>query len=145
MRERFRHLPISEAIGIVVGGALGFLTPPVADWFVAQSSWPDYFKFMVHRMVQSTEVRIALAVLGGGAGLFVGNFLGHEKQRIQAERAFLSEERGSARVAAAVAVGLLALGTGVVAPLIVDAAERILPEIGKVIVGAPAINGGRFY
>ena len=145
MRERFRHLPILEAIGIVVGGALGFLVPPAADWFVAQSSVPDYFKFMVHRVAQSTEVRIALAVVGGGTGFFVGNFLGHEKQRIQAERAFLSEERGSARVVAAVAVGLLALGAGAVAPSIVDVTERILPEIGKVVITAPAINGGRFY
>lgn len=120
MKEKLRefymnqrgNVPVSELVGVAVGGTLGFLALPVAEWIIASFDWSDYFKFILHRASQSFEIKLGVGVFGAAAGLFIGSFQRQEKIREQQERNFWGRERGSVRVTAVLTTGALAAGIG---------------------------------
>ncbi len=148
MKER-RETLLYVTGGVVLGGIAGFVSPEILRWFFSDSTIPGASELLE---TISRDFKIGTTALGclAGAGLskIVHECKIAEKERqdldknLEAAVILAKQQRGSARIATALTVGLLtaSVGAGVLAEPTVDMVSNIVPAIFESISHAPIIS-----
>ncbi|MBI4038207.1 hypothetical protein HY387_00940 [Candidatus Daviesbacteria bacterium] len=138
------------------GVALGLALRAAGEYLVITSNWPEHVRNFISESLQNPIISVASWLIPAGFiglfGFFRPDAYRSTPSRLrEIDRRFLDiakEQRGSARIAFALAAGLLAAGVsaGALAEPAVNTAGQLISKIGEVAISSPVISSrGRFY